>query len=174
MGLPTSREANHGAQSPIAGTTVDKIQDCIIGAKKPSLVRTFGPNGGGVSPLSPASWTNSMGTSPTQNYFVSGAATSFLVHLPCETGDRITGITVRAFGDGAVDCTFTAGYLDSSGVLQPLATFTDTNRAAAWGDAILSPWTNRTLLAGESLACHVNINAINYRIQKWLVSYDRL
>lgn len=173
MNLPYKREQSHGANSPIAGTTIDAIQDCITGHKKPSLTRVFGPNGGGANPVAPANWAGTAGVSPTQNYFAAAAAVSFLVYLPCDIGDRITGIVTRAYGDGVADCTYTAGYLDASGVLQPLGTLADNNRAAAWGDATISPWTNRTLLAGEMLACWVAINAAGYRIQKWFVNYDR-
>lgn len=175
MALPTTRQENHGAQSPIKGTTIDAIQDCIVGAKKPQLVRTFGPSGSGMWPPSPAGWNFIANGTAAGNYMISTGVTSAMIYFAMDVGDRITGITCRAYGDGAVDATFNAGYVDvANSQLQVLATATDTNRAAAYGDFAITPFTPRVLQLDEAIAVVVAPNAANYRVAKWFVTYDRL
>jgi hypothetical protein len=176
MPLPVSRDTTYAASSQVKSADLNDIQDCIIGNRKPTMTKIFGPNGGGILPLAPANWSAAgPNPNPGGNYFWSvGGAVAFMVYFPVEVGDRITGLSARAYGDGAADCTFTAGYFDASGVLQTLGSLNDVNRAAAWGDAVMGGWTNHTIVAGEILGCYVQINAANYRIQKWAVTYDRL
>lgn len=173
MALPYTRNESHGAQSPVKGTTVDAIQDCITGQKKPVLTKVFGPLGGGMNPNPTANWSSSGIGLATQMYMTSTAAVNLMFYFPVETGDRIVGLRARVYGDGIVDCTWNAGYLDSNGVLQPLGTLADMNRSAAWADFSVTPWTNRTMQAGEMLAAYLQISAANYRIQKFFVDYDR-
>lgn len=174
MALPTTRDITLNPADPVPSALLNKLQDQVVGKKMPSNTRVFGPLGGSVLPQVPANLTSNIATSPGQNYVVSSGVVSMVIYLPGELGDRITGLTVRAYGDGVADCTYTAGYLDGSGVITQLANATDTNRAAAWGDFQLTPWTNRVLGVGEMIAIFVAINATNYRIQKWMMQYDRL
>lgn len=177
MALPTSRNTTYSpGVSPVKGNDLNSIQDAIVGMKKPSLVRQYGPMGSGIWPTAPASINQVANGETAGNYFISTAATGrIVIYFDTEVGDRVTGLTVRAYGDGVVDCTHIAGYVDiANSQVQALATATDTNRAAAYGDFPIAPFTPRIMQAGELFACVVNINAANYRIAKWFLTYDRL
>lgn len=95
MGLPTSREATHGTGSVIKGTTVDAIQDSIIGRK-------FGPGWRWLPPLGRAASELNL-TWDTINGFVKAttAANFDLVVIQPNVGDRITTIGARVLGTGA-------------------------------------------------------------------------
>jgi len=171
--LPNSRQESHGANSPIKGSTIDAIQDAIIGAKfsaaKPFC---FGPFGETLS----GTWNwNTAGTV----YLVSaGGASSRLMRLDCQAGYRITDVVMQVFGDAAVDTTWTLFYAAASGqTLNNLCTGTDTNRAAAWGSlniSSLGAFTTRTMLENEALFLKADANAANYRIGNVKPIFDRL
>jgi hypothetical protein len=171
MALPTTRNTNYAAgSSAIKATDLNALQDCVIGKKFPSIVRTFFPRPVGSLPTN---WSLVVGA--TDAYLLSAAApTSFLIEIPTETGDRVTNLNFTAFGDGAVDCTFTVYTLDSAHVATNLCTFNDVNRAAAWGLAQLNPFTAHTMALGESLLCYVSANAANYRLSHGRLTLDRL
>lgn len=171
--LPQSRQESHGAQSPIKGSTIDAIQDAIIGAKfNASKPFCFGPFGETLS----GTWNwNTAGTV----YIVSaGGASSRLMRLDCQAGYRITDVVMRCFGDGAVDTTWTLFYADAAGqVLNNLCTGADVNRAAAWGSVNISSlgaFTTRTMLEGEALFLKADANAAAYRIGNIKPIFDRL
>lgn len=125
--------------------------------------------------LAPKIVNNTVGLTWTLNagdFVTSTGSGSAQFDVPCEVGERITGIEVLAFGDGAVDATITLDYVDSSLAATNLATLTDTNRAAAWGFAIPSV-TPHTMADGERLRLTVNANAANYRVGAVKLLYDR-
>jgi hypothetical protein len=86
------------------------------------------------------------------------------IEIPTETGDRVTGLNFTAFGDGAVDCTFTVYTLDSAHVATNLCTFNDVNRAAAWGLAQLTRSLRTRWHSASRCSATVSANAANYRL----------
>jgi hypothetical protein len=108
----------------------------------------------------------------TGDFVTSTGAGTAQLDVPCEVGDRITGIEVLAFGDGVVDATITLDYLDTSLVATNIATLADNNRAAAWGFAIPSV-TAHTMADGERLRLSIAANAANYRVGQVKLIYDR-
>lgn len=173
MALPSTRNTNYASgSSPFKAADMNAIQDCIVGNKKPSMTRAFFASG--IVPSAPAGLNINIGIGGTQNYIVSTAAPTFLVIVPTEVGDRVTGLRANAFGDGAADCTYTVQVLDLTQAGTNLASATDTNRAAAWGEFNITAFTAHTMAVGELLAVYVAINAANYRIGNWRLTYDRL
>jgi hypothetical protein len=169
--LPTSRIESHGANSPIKSTTVDAIQDAIIGAKRSAA---FPPQE--FPKFLTVSGTWNWSTAGTL-YIISAAAAKLLMPAPMSKGDRITGVNIQVFGDGAADATFTLMKSDTVQAITNLCTGTDTNRSAAWATlslASLGAFTTTTLGDREAISLLIDTNAANTRIGnvQWLI--DRL
>jgi hypothetical protein len=172
MGLPNSRETlPNGPGSIVPAATILAIEDSIIGHKRPSFVRPFWPKA-----IHLGGWTTTTtGTTiPVITSSVSGIA---WIEIPCEEGDRITGVTVEAFGNGTADTQFNVQYATSvSGVNSPtlLAAMVDSNRAAAWGVVALTPFTPQVIGAGGSLLLSCQANATGYLVALGHATFDRL
>lgn len=169
--LPTARVESHGSNSPIKPTTIDAIQDSIIGGKFNSSF----PNQGFPGFLT-VSGTWNWNTAGTL-YVVSAGAAKMLVPAPMCKGDRITAVKVQVFGDGAADATFTLMKSDSAQAITTLCTGTDTNRSAAWATldiSSLGAFTVTTLGDREAISLLIDTNAANSRIGniQWIT--DRL
>lgn len=169
--LPSARIESHGSNSAIRPSTIDGIQDAIIGAKYSAA---FPKQGFPSYQVVSGTWNfNTAGTL----YIVSAAAASLLMPAPMQKGDTIRGVNIQVFGDGAADATYTLMKADTVQAIANLCTGTDTNRSAAWASLALSslgaftPWT---LGDRESVSLLVATNAANTRLGnvQWLI--DRL
>jgi hypothetical protein len=167
MALPTSREETFTPASPVSSNTLNAIQDAIIGRKRPSFVRSV--------PFAALNiingWTFTFGGTA---YYESNASGSAYLALPMEVGERVTGIEVDVYGNGAADTTFTAYYMDAAQVPQQLATLTDTNRSAAWFSLAIAAFTAHTMAAKESLVLQIGQNAAGYRLGTFRYTVDLL
>jgi hypothetical protein len=171
--LPTSRNTTYGPASPVLSADLDDIQDCIVGAKRPSTPRGFFP----AFFNAPANWFCNVGAS---TYWLSQAgATAAWFTVPVETGDRVTSLQFNVFGDGVADCTWQAWIMSALQVGTKIADIQDINRAAAWGvfdlaTDLVTPWANHTFAAGESLLIRAAPTAQNYQIGNGRLIWDRL
>lgn len=129
-GLPTTREETVTPASIVKAATINKLQDCVIGMKKPAFHRATLPNLKLGIALGDLTWT--FGAAGADTYLQTAAGAQWAMDLLMEEGDRITNVQIRARGDGASDVTYTLGYSTGSGTVI-LFQGTDTNRAAAWG-----------------------------------------
>lgn len=166
MALPTSREETVTSAGIVKPATINTLQDCVIGHKKPALVRTFSPHIGMI--------TSGTFTHGSSGAITSSAAASVRFCLPVETGDRITGLQVEVFGDGVVDATYELFASNSAGVVYLVAAATpDNNRPAAWGTLapVIAPYV---MPADKALILGFGINAANYSIGTMRLYYDRL
>lgn len=169
--LPSSRNRTYNTSDPIVPGDINDLQDCVAGAKLPSM-----PVVGYPVPLSLASmaWTVPGGTNAP--YFLSsGGATSYFRIPDVYTGDRITGFAIAAFGDGVVDVSHIVKIVSSAMGMSDFCNSSDNNRAAAWGDyAPTLAGGPHVMLAGESLLYIVAPNAANARIGRFILTKDRL
>lgn len=123
----------------------------------------------------PANWTTGIATGGP--FLKSLASDNVLIHVPCETGDRITGLTYAALGNGTVDATsfLVVGTGNQAVAGTTIGSSTDTNRAAAWGDVVLAgPFTPHVMAAGEALLLQIVPNSSAYQVGRCLLQYDRL
>lgn len=168
MALPTTRDETITAASQIKAALLNKLQDMIVGHKKPSLMRTTPSLHAALSPT----WVYDFGT----GYIQSSSSTSACIGLLVEAGDRITGVSIMAQGDGVVDATYTLRAVTAAGVVTTLCNAqADNNRSVAWGTVslVLSPATY-VMSANEMLHLLVSPNAGNYRVGSVSYTYDRL
>lgn len=122
----------------------------------------------------PANWTAGIATGGP--FLKSLASDNVLIHVPTETGDRITGFTYAALGNGTVDASafLTVGTGNQAVAGTTIGSITDNNRAAAWGDVVLTgPFTPHVMAAGEALLLQLAPNATGYQIGRCLLQYDR-
>ena len=167
MALPTSRDITLTSASPAPSNLLNKLQDMVIGNKKPSTTRQSMPFFGSGKT---GTWNE------LSNYVQSTIAAGFQMPLLMEAGDRLTAVTIAAYGDGAVDCAFSLFAITPANAVTTLVNAQqDTNRAAAWGDVslVLSPSTY-VMGAGEALILTIGANAANYRVGPIRWTYDRL
>lgn len=103
-----------------------------------------------------------------------GAGTVFF-SIPCSAGETITGFSYEAYGDGAADVTAgTVTYSASMGTAGAnLATWTDTNRAAAWGAVNVGTFTSQLIATGGVLTVSLLVNAANYYIGAFIATFTR-
>lgn len=168
MALPTTRDLTLSSASAIPNALLNKLQDCVIGHKKPSLRKL----------LNPQAWMGMYSTPWVPGgpglYVSSNVMGAGYIGIPIEVGDRITNLELKVFGNGVTDITFTVQYIDASMVLQTLGTVTDTNRTAAWATLTVPSFVPHVMAAGESLQIFADVNASGYRIGPWWYDYDRL
>lgn len=169
--LPTSRIESHGSNSPIKPTTIDGIQDAIIGSKKSgAFPRQIPPR----FHLLSGTWN---WNTVTTLYIVSSGASSLIIPLDIEKGETIRSVQVNVFGDGAADAVYTLRKTSNAQAITTLCTGTDTNRSAAWATldiSSLGAFTTSLFADYETLSLQIDANASNYRIGmiRWVT--DRL
>lgn len=167
MTLPASRDFTASSATPLPSATVNALQDAVVGKKHGAVT-------GGKAPH----WTYSSGVwtwtpGPGAYYVTSGGAAVGLHPIETCVGDQITGLSIRAYGDGAADCTYRLMIIDGSGnVSATISNTTDVNRAAAWGEYAPAV-TSHTMAAGETLVLSVEPNAANYRVASISVTRSR-
>lgn len=167
-GLPSDYEEIVTSASTVKPATIMKIQAAIIGDKKASKPKTFFP----AFINSPANWTAPAGIGA--HWLSNAAAVAALISVPMEAGDRVTGLSFSANGDGVVDCVYTVWAMSVAQAGTQLATLADNNRPLGWGVASVAPFTPWTFSAGESLLIQVAPNAGGYRLGNGQLFYDRL
>jgi hypothetical protein len=164
IGLPFRRPRTYAALSQLKSADLNAMFDCHI-AKAHGLIKVPIPP---VIINTGTAWSYDPGM-PNDQVVSTGAGLVRLA-VPCEVGDTILGVELRAFGDGAVDAQIDLSYLDAAMVEQPIASLADNNRAAAWGSAIVSalttPGTIHTMANNERLRLSVNANAVGYLVSQ--------
>lgn len=174
MPLPTSRNTNYSpGATAVKAADLNDLQDAIIGSKRKPFVRSFWPKIIADGLLA-AGFTKTSG--PGFNPYIKSAANNSqaYIEIPCEEGDRITGLSIEAFGDGAVDCDHTVFYGVGMNAFGNIAIVTDTNRAAAWGNFVITPLTATVIGARGGLFLLSQSNAANYQIGLMHATFDRL
>lgn len=165
MALPTTRNLTATAASQVNANLHNDLQDCIIGKKCPSMVRTTAPIQVGSSGVLWTGWGGRIESIGTQ------AAS---LAIPAEVGDRVTALQLGAMGNGVVDVTYDLYVITSSQTLQQIGSLVDTNRAAAWGSAVLSVPVPTVIGANECLLLVAAPSAAGYSIGSIRLTYDRL
>lgn len=166
MALPTSRDETCTPAAQVSSNLLNRIQDQIIGNKKPSTTKMLAPKIVNMG----STWTT-----PGVDTVQSASAQEAFFDVPSEVGDRITGLEVTAQGNGVVDATITLYYVNAGMVPTSMGALVDTNRAAAWGQAVVTPnITPHTMAVGERLRLSVNPNAAAYQVGTIRLIYDRL
>lgn len=172
MALPTSRNTTYGSASPVKSADLNALQDCVIGRKKPPWTRVFWPKflTRGATLVDEVTF----GLDTFVGVKSTGSAIA-LVEIPCEVGDRITGLKYDAIGNGAADCTAEVYYSSGPGVAGSLlSTNNDVNRAAAWGQVVMPSFTPQIVGATGALWLALSINAANYQVSWMYGAFDRL
>jgi len=167
MSLPTSRDITIANGDPIPSALLNKLQDCAIGNKKPSLTRT-------LSSLS-FPWIGSWAT-PGAGYVLSNAGgIPGVVPLYMETGDRITEVTISSYGTGALTVNHELVVVPANMVPNTLVNVNDVNRAAAWGDFVYGVGAAAYVMnAGDCLYLVITAGSANARLGNIRWNYDRL
>jgi hypothetical protein len=169
MALPTSRNTTYTpGSSEVKGNDLNALQDAIIGGKKASRTRSFFPwllTGTNIAMA---------GTVGVDMWWQTSNVGGGYVWLPCEVGDRITGLKINAYGDGVVDCTHTVHKISTAQALASMGSIADLNRAAAWGVVDVLPFTPTVIAAGEGLILQLAYSGLGYRLGNIQLIYDRL
>ncbi len=116
---------------------------------------------------------NGTGGRGTTGSFGSGAATSYVLGVPLEAGDRIKGFTFEVFGDGVADLTDieclvsnslgnTAINIGTVSVLAPAAAFA----------TVTCDCTDTTIAAGDVVAISMNMSAAGIIVNNFAIVYD--
>lgn len=96
--------------------------------------------------------------------------------LPIESGERITSISIAAFGNGTTDGTYLLQFVNhnQSSVTTLVNVQQDVNRAAAWGlfTPAITPMTVGSL--GGSMVLNVLTNGSGYSIGSITYTVDRV
>lgn len=167
MSLPSSRDITINPTDPIPSALLNKLQDCVVGRKKPPYTRAaittqLGLWGSTPWPLGTGGFTTSTGIADGD------------VYLPVEEGDRITGITVSSFGTGALTVTHSLYKISAAMANTLLQTFTDVNRAAAWGDFVFPAFAPYVVGAGEVLRLEISVVSAGAKIGNIRYTCDKL
>lgn len=162
--LPTSRSYTLTAADDVPSELLNELQDAIIGKKFKSTPRNFHP-----VPMPGSAYTLS-----GEGYIESSALGGARIPIPVEEGERITAITIKAYGNGVVDVTYELRLLANDNVTSTLlGSITDNNRAAAWGEVTFAV-TPTIIGAGESLSLTAAPNAAGARLGRIKATFDRL
>lgn len=178
--LPTARTENCIAGASVSHNLINEIQDNIIGHKRPTFVRTFYPKFTNASGF--AAGVNPVNATFPLSYNSAGAVANAQFDIEFEDGDRLTNLLYQAAGNGTTDLTFGGIFYAATMGVAPtqLTSWTDVNRAAAWGTVdigaigtgpVLSP---QVLSAGASLTVQLVTNAAGYSIGTFWAVFDRL
>ncbi len=164
--LPVSRDITCGV-GPVPPDLLNTLQDLFVGKCCPPMTKhTLPPDPGAIF------WTR---TTIGIFYIHSTAAGDCLIPLEVEEGDRITGMSLKLYGDGAVDVDYNVMVLaDDMVTATSLSSTADVDRAAAWGTLVMPAFVPHVMAAGECLLLYANANAANARIGRISRTYDRL
>lgn len=167
MSLPSSRDITINSGDPIPSSLLNKLQDCVVGRKKPPYTRS-----------APSNQLSIWGSTPwplgTSGFTTSAGVLAGDVFLPVEEGDRITGITVSSFGTGALTVTHNLYKISAAMANTLLQSFTDVNRAAAWGDFVFPAFTPYVVGAGEVLRLEISVVSAGAKIGNIRYTCDKL
>lgn len=172
MLLPTSRDTTYTPGDPVKSADLNDIQDCIVGNKKKATTRVVSPFT--MQAIGGTPFWSAIGN----GYVQSPGACGGIVPLYMETGDRFTGLTISSWGNGASSVLHSVFLVTAAMVQTTLATGTDLNRAAAWGDFAIAPVAGYVLAAGECLYLYSigsgAPSSAGCRIGNLRYTYDRL
>lgn len=153
MALPTSRDVTLTPADPVPSALLNKLQDQVVGAKRPSFTRTFWPHllscSNGFEEVlygtRPDILTRAEGVEPlTVAYFT----------IPFESGDRITGFAIETLAEGGTPSSVLniehASSMAGSHTPTLIGTWT-VNHAEAWTLYQVSNFTPTLLGAGDML-----------------------
>lgn len=158
MALTDSRNTTYAPGDPVLANDLNELQDAIVQAAHGEVVdivsgyaMKLGTNvamaGGGW-----AEWT--------------GAGTANW-GPQLRTGQRVTGLTLRVYGNGSADFTVGVYVVSSGAVLTQICpsgtTYAITNPAASWADVAID-LIDTTLAAGECLFVEIAGSAANLRL----------
>jgi len=171
MGLPISRDETHTSASKVSSSLLDKLQDGIIGHKRPQWTRGWLP--AILCNLGTFAEFDSDGNVPPIYRQSTGSG---VIHfgVPFEDGDRITGFGFAIYGDGVVDSTLDLFYSASQGAAYTsLGHWSVTNHPAAWtmNALVVAP---QILVAGATLTVKFSPSAANLRFGMVTATFDRL
>lgn len=172
LGLPTRRNRTYAAGSQVFSADLNAYSDGLVGRKKPPFGRRFFPRLAYPGSTNPFAYFL-QGTTPT--VVSSGNTTDAAVEILYEPGDRILGLHMWNFGDGAADTQFDVRYFPTpGGSVTTLSTLTDVNRAAAFGKVIMPTFAAQVLAEDSVLVLRLTPNAANYQVGPCMAWFDRL
>jgi len=174
MSLPTSRDVTLTPASKLPSSVINKLQDCVIGRKRPPWTRRFYPRAISVSP---ANWTpianpSGAGRAPTAQ-LTDEATTIF--EIPFEDGDRIIGIDYDAYGLSS--CTGIVKYASTMGAAPAtLGSWSDPDRVDGWGTVTVPGFVPQLCAATSVLWMEITTAVGSPRYTMGLISatFDRL
>lgn len=173
--LPVSRTVTLIPGDGVPANLLDEIQDSVIGAKRSSWSRPRSPRftiQGSWG--TPALVTDSLGKVLVAST-TTGSSQGY-IEIPFDQGDRITGLTLQALGNGTADVIYDVLIGTISGGLVTIAGggITDTNRTNTWGTISGFTITPSILVAGNTLYIQAIPNASGYSIATIIPVFDRL
>lgn len=175
MALPVSRNTTYGTDSPVLPNDLNALEDCVIGRKKPPWTRPFWPvlvyaGTGGV-------WAPTGAGAPGTPDITVNAITlnEGVVGVPCEEGDRVTGLRVQTFNNFGAGRTVTIKlyYGVGNGLWTQLGTATTVSAVAAWVPLTV-PVTPQIIAVDGALMMTLNANGANMKVGLGYATFDRL
>lgn len=170
--LPGSRTENCVAGAPVNHNLINEIQDNIIAHNRAPFTRSFWPK---ILHVASGTWVlGDIGAATFAPYIKStGAASQVLLEIPCEEGDRITGLSAEVFGNGVANAMFILYYGVGIGSESGLSTTNDLARTAAWANLPLAAVTPQVIATRGGLYLFVQADA-NYQVSKLHATFDRI
>lgn len=176
MGLPTTRDQTIASAGVIPSSVLNDLQDCIVGAKHPSIAHWQAVAGGTAAANSPFN-AASRGYLCSVNTNVSTGVTDIPVMAP-RVGTRITGFKFWSTVPGT-SSTFWTRYMlnkfDPSGGKVALQTFDPAPVSAAplteWSFSLTTPYIMED---GKILLIDLAIDGINSYAGPFALVMDRL
>lgn len=158
--LPTARTETCIAGASVSHNLINEIQDVLIARN--TFSRTFYPP---IIVSVPAGITtgaaNPAGAAKAGVFkFTAAGSTHF--GIPFNPGEKITGFSYSAYGDGVTDVDGLVAYcsdITTDAII--LASWTDTNRAAAWGAPAIGTFTPQVLAAGGILFAVLTVSTFS-------------
>lgn len=173
--LPVLRTVTLSPGDAVPSNLLNEIQDVLVGTLRSSWSRPRHPRFTIVGSWgTPALVTDSLGKVLVAST-TTGSSQGY-IEIPFDEGDRITGITIQALGNGTADVLYDVLAGTISGGLVSIASggITDTNRSNTWGTVSGFSITPTILLAGNTLYIQAIPNASGYSVATVVPVFDRL
>lgn len=158
MSLPLTRETTYAAGAPVKAADLNAFQDAVIAGAHGELklvANAYALDRTGSVTMSGAA------------YALWGGAGSVFWAPALRTGDRLTQLKLRVYGDGAADFTVGAYVISPAAALTQICpggtTYAVTNPSAAWADVTID-LIDTTLADGKALLVEIAGNAANLRL----------
>lgn len=158
--LPTARTETVVSGAAVSHNLLNEIQDVLVARN--TFSRTFYPPiivsvPGGIITGAP----NPAGSSKA-GVFKLTATGSTHFGIPFNPGEKLVGFSYSAYGDGVTDVDGLIAYCpDITTDATILASWTDTNRAAAWGAPAIGTLTPQVLAAGGILFAVLTVSTFS-------------